>query len=92
MIRRFASALVREGILPLDELTSLAVFFEKDHVQKGLRSFLAADSAGRRQTTLVASRAAARLVSIAKDYCHLAPAASRSSATCRCGSIRSGRG
>ena len=41
--RRFGSALVRRGILPIEEVTGPAVFFEGSYFKDGLRHFLPPD-------------------------------------------------
>ena len=66
--RRFASALVRRGILPLDEITSLAVFFDGDNFKQGLRHFLPPDAVAGDARTAMAFRIAGKLRHVAHHY------------------------
>jgi integrase len=64
--RRFASALVRREVLAITEVTSLAVFFERDNFREGLRHFLAPDPAA--GETANAYRIAQKLSHVARHY------------------------
>ena len=66
--RRFASALVRRGILPIDEINSLAVFFEGDNFKQGLRHFLPPDAFAGDARTAMAFRIASKLRHVAHHY------------------------
>ena len=65
LFRRFASALVRRDILPLEMITGLDVFFEGDRFKDGLRHFLS-KSPGK--TTSYAHYMATKLLHVARHY------------------------
>ncbi|GMG85632.1 hypothetical protein LNKW23_48550 [Paralimibaculum aggregatum] len=68
VFRRFASALVHRGVLPIREITGLAVFFEGDNVKAGLRHFLPEGGA---KTTRYAHDMARKLSHIARHHLRL---------------------
>jgi integrase len=65
LFRRFASALVRRDILPLEMITGLDVFFEGDRFKDGLRHFLP-ESPGK--TTSYVHYMATKLLHVARHY------------------------
>lgn len=69
-IRRFASALVHRGAVPIEDLTGLRVLFEKDHFKSGLRFFL--ERTGNKPTATV-QKVANGMRFIAKHYCKVGP-------------------
>ena len=66
--RRFASALVRRDIRPINEITGLAVFFEGSNFKDGLRHFLPQGVLAGDPRTAVAFRIAAKLRHVARHY------------------------
>lgn len=65
IFRRFASALVRRGVLRADEVTELAVFFDGGHFKAGLYHFL------RPGSTRLAHQIATQLSHVARHYIRL---------------------
>jgi hypothetical protein len=68
LFRRFASALVRRGLVRVEQVTGLGVFFEGDHFKEGLRHFLP-NSADK--TTRYAHKIATCLIHVARHYVRL---------------------
>jgi integrase len=64
LFRRFASALVRREVLPLEGITGLAVFFEGKHFEEGLRHFLP----NPKESNPYVHRVATKLVHVARHY------------------------
>ncbi len=64
MFRRFASALVRREVLPLEGITGLAVFFEGKHFEECLRHLMP----NPKETTPYVHKAATQLVHVARHY------------------------
>jgi integrase len=65
LFRRFASALVRRDILPLEMITGLDVFFEGDRFKDGLRHFLPEPPG---KTTSYVHYMATKLLHVARHY------------------------
>jgi integrase len=65
LFRRFATALVRRDILPLEAVTGLDVFFEGDRFKDGLRHFLPKPPG---KTTSYAHYMATKLLHVARHY------------------------
>jgi integrase len=66
--RRFGSSLVRRGILPIEAVTSLSVFFEGTHFRDGLRHFLPAETRPDDPGTATAFRIARALRNVARHF------------------------
>ncbi|HYF53365.1 MAG TPA: site-specific integrase, partial [Salinarimonas sp.] len=74
IFRRFASALVRQGIVPLEAMTGLHVFFQGRHFREGLRYFLRRnDPAGAAETAKIAGM----LGKVARHYVRVDEASER---------------
>jgi integrase len=69
--RRFASALVRRGVLPASGVVGLSVFFEGPAFREGLKHFLRPGKAGGSTTTQHAHRLATQLYHVARHYVRL---------------------
>jgi integrase len=69
-IRRFASALIHRGLVPITELGSLGTFFTGDHFRGGLTFFVERDGGGVTQQIVSLAR---DLKNIAKYHCKVAP-------------------